>query len=470
MTNLKLIEYFDAEEVKGFPEIFIASIESYIKLLELHKPKSLFRVANGKGGEFVFASGNVAFRFNAAGYKTVDDFHLASLNSFPSSEDFYEAASGGYTSYREFLESKKFGIDDKKIFLAASKAGFVKGFDDFISRYEKYKTASTTKEIPGDIDNAVKLYEYSKSKGFDNYRDFSSAYDKGFLDVNYYSEAKRKGFSDADEFFKAIRAGFGDAAEYREAKKLIIATKKEYKDYLYFMKAVDEEKCFDEFQMEEILEGLENGSTHSLEALREKLEEAQEKYKRAFENEPLKILPLWYKKKIDTEAKFIEFLKLPEIKKSKGFYCDELREFQIFRASKEKIYIDASNVAMNNSNAGNQKAKISNLKIVVDELLKKKYNDITIIADASLKHRAADYDLLKEFPETVHYHEVPAHTIADEFLIANAKNDKCKIVSNDTFSDWKVKDKWVAYFIDNIRMPFLITGGRVTFSSIESNA
>ncbi|MEO5570415.1 MAG: hypothetical protein ABIS37_05765, partial [Bacteroidia bacterium] len=62
----------------------------------------------------------------------------------------------------------------------------------------------------------------------------------------------------------------------------------------------------------------------------------------------------------------------------------------------------------------------------------------------------------------VTYLEAPAATPADEFLIDNAHKEKCYIVSNDTFRDWKKKDSWTAENIDRLRIPFMIVQGNVT--------
>ena len=71
------------------------------------------------------------------------------------------------------------------------------------------------------------------------------------------------------------------------------------------------------------------------------------------------------------------------------------------------------------------------------------------------------YDPLKK---EVTYLESPAATSADEFLIECAKKEKCYIVSNDTFRDWKRKDPWIAENIDRLRIPFMIVQGKATLS------
>lgn len=71
------------------------------------------------------------------------------------------------------------------------------------------------------------------------------------------------------------------------------------------------------------------------------------------------------------------------------------------------------------------------------------YNDITIIADASLSRISESSQVLHELPKEVVYLVAPPNVTADEFLIDNAKKDKCLIITNDLFRDWKNKDKWI---------------------------
>jgi rRNA-processing protein FCF1 len=77
--------------------------------------------------------------------------------------------------------------------------------------------------------------------------------------------------------------------------------------------------------------------------------------------------------------------------------------------------------------------------------------------DASLRHKLTYPIHLEDMKKEFNFHEAPSKTSADEFLIATAKREKCFVVSNDTFDDWKKKDKWVKDRIDSIRVPFVIT-------------
>ena len=169
--------------------IKVSDVSGLISFAELNRIKHIFRITKDDGCEFFFSLNNVIYKIDGNGYSTLEDYNDAVSNKFPSAKDYYDAVKGGYTSYREFEESRKVGIDNKDNLMLARNAGFVEGYDSFIKKYEGYKSQKETNCIPDDIDNAVKLYEYAKKKGFDDYAEFEKAYDNGFPDNMIYNEA-----------------------------------------------------------------------------------------------------------------------------------------------------------------------------------------------------------------------------------------------------------------------------------------
>lgn len=463
----KKFEYIEANEYQDFSVIKVSDVSGLISFAELNRIKHIFRITKDDGCEFFFSLNNVIYKIDGNGYSTLEDYNDAVSNKFPSAKDYYDAVKGGYTSFREFEESRKVGIDNKDNLMLARNAGFVEGYDSFLKKYEDYKSSKETNCISGDIDNAVKLYEYAKKKGFDDYTEFEKAYDNGFPDNMIYNEATSRGFKTGEDFFAAVKMGFDESKEFNDANRLMISSKKEYNDYLHFKNNVSDGLGFDEYQLIQILKPLENGLVLNIANIRKMLIKEQDRYKRKFEEEDMKVLPLWYVRKIETDDKLMDYLKSNEHAKKIVFYNGDKRIFEIFKVSMEKIYIDASNVAYHHQKGKELNAIMKNIKIVVDDLVTKGFKDITAIADASIKHHSKDLKILDKLRKRINYREVPSHTDADEFLIDNAKKDKCLIVSNDTFSDWKVKDKWIAFNIDYIRIPFMITNERVKFVGIE---
>src|SRR5208283_2750650 len=129
--------------------------------------------------------------------------------------------------------------------------------------------------------------------------------------------------------------------------------------------------------------------------------------------------------------------------------------------------VDASNVAHNSAANGKLIPMFRNIRMLVQELGLWKFTDITVIADASLRHKAKDVDELNRIKKLATYLESPSHTSADKFLLDLIHHEKCIIISNDAFSDWQQKDFWVKQNIDKIRVPFMIKDDKVLFFGIE---
>jgi hypothetical protein len=470
MATIKF-DYIDTKEYFNFPVIEINDIEGAIKLAELNNIKFIFRIALikelKKTNEFLFPVGNIIYKINGGGYNTLEDFHNGNSGGFIKAEDFYEAHKGGFQTYEEFDYCRKLGIDKKNLYMEARNGGFVKGFPSFKIKYETYKKNTHTKNIPDNLDSVITLYEFAKSKGFSHYPEFEKVYDSGYPDLLIYNEALAKGFKKPEDFFAAVKAGFNESREYEDAKRYMISSKKEYDDFTDLKKSSMKNMAFDEFELYRLLNEIENGKKLVTREIKEMLSNEQEKHKRSFEGENVKIIPLWYTKKLDKEEMLKEFLSKNEHIKKIGFFDSENDCFEIFKISRKKIYIDASNVAYGGRHDKNPVPKFKYIQLIISELKNFGFINITVISDATLIHRTKDHNILEQIKKEINYIEVPSHTSADDFLIQSAKRDRCFIVSNDTFSDWKSKDKWISLNIDKIRLPFIITKDKAVFSGIE---
>jgi hypothetical protein len=480
MNEENRFTYAEISGCTGFNEILFNNADEFSAYAEKNRVSVIFRMkaeSNISGGifkkgvelrdDFLFTIGNTVYRLPSLGFKKLEDYSSAIVNKFPDSATFYEAMKGGFTSFREFEESKKVGVDEKEIFLKAKKTGFIEGYDSFKLVYERLLKEPYVKGLDEGIDSAMKLYKYATRKGFSNYSVFSEAINNGFTEYLVYVEAKGKGFTKAHEYSNAVKTGFDSHKEYSDANIHSIFSKKEYNQYLSFKKNVKDDMGYDEFQLTEILKAKENGNVFTLEEVKGLLNEAQDKYKRTTSNGDERKLPLWYRKKIDNDDSLKMFLTENEKMKRIGFYDPVKESIEIYVLSKEKIYIDASNVAFNSNENRSNKPKLINIKYVVDELMSRGYNDITIIADASLSKAAEDRHVLDELPKEVLYLVAPPDVTADEFLIDNAKKDKCLIITNDLFRDWKKKDKWIEINIDKIRVSFVLKDARVRLAGLD---
>lgn len=467
MNGEHTFTYAEIKSCTGEMEVEFANIVEFASYAEKNKITVIFILKTDNAEDFLFIQGYAVYKISAAGYRTIEDYKSAFQNKFPDSITYYEALKAGFASFAEFEESKKVGAEEKETFLKAKKTGFIEGFEKFIVDYPDYLMSPHIKGLDKDIDSPLKLYKFAKRNGFENYNAFYQAIHYGFTDVLTYNEAHSKGFQKIGDYLAATNMGFENYKEFMDARSHRILNKKEYNYYLNFKKNIKDEIAHDEYQLIEILGTTENGKVLSSDDIKSLLNDAQEKYKiKSLEDEGKK-LPKWYTQNLKTGEALSAFLQNnPKLKKL-GFFDKEKETFEIFLVSNEKIYIDASNVAYNSNGSRNHKPKLCNIKYVINELISRNYKDITIIADASLRHNAEDVEILRKLPKDVVYIEAPAHTTADEFLINSAKRDKCFIVTNDTFKDWKRKDRWIANNIDYLRIPFMIKDTHVILSGLD---
>ncbi len=464
-------DYIQTETYSDFPSIEIKDVIGFMKYAEGNSVKFIFYMDENKNEHhekiFFFPANNIIYKILSGGYESLEDYGDAIKNEFPSSEQFYDAKKIGCCTYSEYKHLKDLDIKNMELFSLARKGGFIKGYEEFQKKISEYKKNIPTSIIPDDINNPILLMRYAAEKGFHQYKEFEKVYDLGFPDIFIYNEAVSKGFKSSTNFYSAVQSGFNEFKEFDEAKKISIQTKAEYDNYKYFKVPGSKGLSCDEFLVLEIIKLQENGSILSLNEIRNLLNTDQEKYKISFGDDSAKVIPLWYTQKLASDDNLENFLLKNDEAKKNGFLDEEKKTFEIFRISRAKVYIDASNVARSNSVDDNS-ARFKNLKIVIDELNSKGFTDIVAIADASLRHLADDQHLLSQIKKDINYYEVPSHTSADEFLIEHARNEKCLIVSNDTFNDWKIKDKWIANNMDYIRIPFLITENKATMPALKA--
>lgn len=466
-----MIEYIEVSEISNSVIIDVIDVDGFLKIAAANSVKFVFTISPkenslGSGNSFCFPANGYIYRLKGKNYKTLEDFQLAKNNGFTSSIDFYDALNLGFKTFEEYNHCKSLGINKKDEFEEARKSGFVNGFDKFMNEFKEYKYLLHLKDLPDKFLNPVELYKYAKSKNFSSFKDFETALSSGFPDLLTWKEAISKGFKNADEFFAAIERGYYDAKDYAEAVKLLIDSKKEFDHYKYF-KLFAGNLNHDEFLVIEFLRTQKNDSKHSLAEIRDYLEKKQLEIKHTVTNNIHNSLPLWFKSGIDTDDKMKNFLLENSTARRIGFLDPENNIFEIFKISLNKIYIDASNVAYSSSSSEKTIPQFKNIKLVIHALLNFGFNNITIIADANLKHNAKDKHHLNDLRKGISYHEVPAHTSADDFLIQSAKSEKCLIISNDNFSDWKIKDRWIANNIDDIRQPFMINNEKVLFAGLD---
>lgn len=460
MSNQNEFQYLEAKEYLHLPVVEMNDAKSFARFANANDVKYIFRIQQDARAEFFFTHSGIVYKLNSGGFKTLADIQRAQNGNFPGSKEFYEAESKGIKTYRELKDfGEKGGIENKEEYEAARKTGFVEGMNAFQSKYEGYRKGVLTSVIPEGIDHPVTLHKYAKERGLNTYAEFEKIYDAGFPDKLTYMDGQPRDLTDGNSYHAATTHGFNNRTELNKASKLGLKNKKELDEYEHLEELKRNRNCsFDELQLLVALSNLENGTVVSLKKARELLEQAQEKFKIPVTTggEGQKVLPVWYKRTIDEEGKLVEFLRDNKELKKFGFYNKGKKTFEIFKASAVKILVDGSNVAHN----GKPKPDLKNIRAMIKELKFYKFTNIIIIVDASLRHKlkfpAQLEELKNEISKEYVCHEAPSKTEADEFLIATAKKEKCRIVSNDEFKDWKKSDSWVNSKIEDIRIPFRI--------------
>jgi DNA-binding transcriptional MerR regulator len=459
--------------MQSFPQIEVKDINGFVRLADSLHSKIVFKTESPNGdathnpeSDFLIIGHNVCFKLKSMNYKNLDDYEDAVVKGFPNSVDFYEARKGNFFTYKEFDDCRRTGIVDRTIYQKAAKLGFVDNFDKFMEKVEKNKNTLPANYTVEKFDTSMKIYEYAISKGFKDYGDFDKAFFLGFADQFTYDEAKSKGFTYAEDYFAAVKMGFASLKEFQEAKHLKMTSKFEYDKYNQLKNSSSNgTRGFDEVQLLKALKTHESKKL-PLKKIKELLAASQEEF--MFDREGVKKLPEWYSQRLNAEENLILFLSTDKELKDIGFYDKEGEYFEVSRVSNDIIYLDGSNVAYNSANREDKnKPKLKNIKLVAEELIKLRYKEIRVIADASLRHKLEDKEELGNLKKIVKYMESPANTSADEFLMESLKKLKCHLISNDTYREWKIKDVWVAENIDKLRIPFMIDSGKVTLSGID---
>ncbi|MHB8262073.1 MAG: NYN domain-containing protein [Bacteroidia bacterium] len=480
MARTKKYNYVEIEDNADLKSLRIKDFKAFAKMLQEYQTKFVFftekNEAEGKTpAEFMFLEGQTLYRINSQNYKCIEDYEDAEKSEFPDAESFYDALKAGINNYKEYQDCKKIGVVDKQLYAKAQKLGFLDSFEKFKERCEKNKGLIPKDFNISDYDTPIRICEFATSKGFKDFGDFDKGFFLGFSDKATYEEAKLKGFTYAEDYINAVKMGFDQIKEYQEAKHLKIQSKFEYGTYIAVKKLAKGIYSADQVMLMDALATIENNKKLSLKKLMELLKQKEEVNKFIVNPDGTRDFPTWYTRKLNTEDDFRAFLSHGnnEVKQF-GIFDSDGDYFEVWRVSNKKIYVDGNNVAFENyrhreNKNGDDKPHCSNIKLVVDELYKLRFEEIIVIGDPGLKRRAADVAVLTKMitDKQISFQEAPSRTEADEFFIKKAKNDKCCIITNDTFRDWKLKDIWIAENIDRIRIPFMIEGGKVTFSGIE---
>lgn len=422
ISNLKYIQLLGFSEI---PLIRIYHLEGYIQQLTEKKIKSIFRykiigpysnAEDIKWNRFIFIESGVGYSFQTSGYSTLTDM----------------------------LEGIKLGFKD------CSQKYLVK--DDKIEK-KGYHHYSEDGEV----------YYIIRKLGYDNFNEFDDAFSNGWgdIDIKIYRQAKKDGFKSYNDYSEYKEAGFEDTQSYYEAKGLEIKNNAVYNEYLRIKKVKEDYKfnTFDEAHVFMILNRKSLGKRKKLDLIMNILNE--EKPSNGFNGGQSK----WYTESINNDSSALaDFLFNNPHASNIGMYYQKSEEFENYSGT--KIFVDGSNVARNNGDsASGDKPKAKNIQLVIEKIREFGFKDIVVLCDANLEHEIDDKEVFDDLKELKLIKNVPFKTDADEFIINYAKKFETRIITNDRFKDWALKDKWVNDHADDVSIRFMIIDDEVEFST-----
>lgn len=423
-------------------------LDDFVNFIVLHQLRDVYVLNDEHTPFFAIMHNNMLLRLATNGFKTIDDYQHSLVNEFPSAEIYYKAKKAGYNKFGDYDMMVQAGITDRETFNKIIAGDFVNGYAAYMQMIGENNSLPAAESIT----NPYTLYIFATENGFKDFNSFKNAILRGFASADVLAVANGLGFTTFEDYTEAMQKGF------RDFKDLEMAREKNIRDGKDFQKLIDLEfiTCNDCTQDKKVLiallSKLEQGKKISLNKLKELLKRALEEYRYQDTNE----MPLWFTVSLNNENEIGEFLQKNEQVKRYGNYDVDGEYFEMNRLRDRKVVIDGSNVAHNSNGNTKPIPHISNIISMVNYLKSKGFTEITVINDASLKHKIADADKLAELQNIAELLEAPKENPADPFIIQYVKRNHCLLVSNDTFREWKYQDPWIAENIDFYRLAFII--------------
>ncbi|CAN5281594.1 hypothetical protein BH11BAC6_BH11BAC6_12850 [soil metagenome] len=453
------LNYFPVRVNHSAANLDFMSMDDLVRFINSHQLKDVFLLQENEVNYFGVFYNNVLMRHATLGFKTIEDHQNADTYHFPDATIYYKAIAAGYNKYEDYDLVQQAGITDKAIFDKMKATKFIEGYKDYGALLQSDMVLPETTTFS----NAYELYSFATQNGFDNYEYFKKAFTKGFTSADIFTVATSLGFDNHSDYNEALQKNF------RTYEELQFAREKKVRDRNDFSRLIDLEytNCkdctYDKKVLLVLLSKIEQGKRISINKLKDLLKKSIEAYRYTDTME----MPLWFSTSLHNEEQIISFLLKDEQVKEYGSYDTDGEFFEMNRLQDRKVVIDGSNVAHNSNGNGSTKPYIANILRMINFLKSKGFTEVTVINDASLKHRLVDMDRLTELKEVAEYMEAPKENPADIFIIQYVKRFHCLLVSNDTFREWKVQDPWIADNIDFYRLSFMIKGEDVLMPDLN---
>lgn len=455
-TNIKeeRHKYFKVKLLRSELMLEFNNLKDFNRFLILHRINTIFLLSGEQDTSAYFAvsyKGGL-LRQSTEGFRSLEDFNEATRDKFPDAESFYAAHQMGYKTFAEYKLATDAGISSIEEYKTMKDKGFIEGFQE------------VTVNAPNpNFSNPYQFYKFALENQFETYAEYKTAISKGFDNGYKFRTASAKGFENAEDYETAMNAGFNNVKDLYFARENHIRDRADFMRFndLQYMNSTN---CkHDQRVLLILLSKLPDGKKVSINKLDELLTKAMLDYKYPDTQE----MPKWFSTEFTGRQSVVDFLQKSEHVKKYGHYDTDGEYFETKLVKDRSVVIDGSNVAHNSAGNTDGKVLISNIIIMVKELQRRGFTDITVITDASLKHRVEDKENLIDLKEIATCLEAPAETSADIFIIQYVKHDHCLLVSNDVFREWKIIDPWIAQNIDYYRIAFMIKGDKVLLPDLD---
>lgn len=447
------LQYVAADMTAINNTMAIKNINDFCQLIEKHHVKEVF--VNNNPDNFAIAYHHFLLTIPKNGFTTLEDYRNASQHNFVEAHEYYEAQSLHIKTYENYLLMKNSGVQDPELLKTMESKNFMQGFQQLVDYLVQTNDTSLV------FKNPYELYTFATENHFETFDHFFKAFQNGFTNFEEFEVAAEKGFTLASEYLEATDNGFRDYEIYKEAKDAGINHIDEY-EKKFHLENDDEECVHDQKVLMLLLSKIDQGKKVSFNKLQTLFEEELKHYQDESKN-----YLSWFTITLKDTESLIKFLTTSEKAIKLGDYDADGEFFEIKPLNDRNVVIDASNVAHNSNGTPDNKPTMQNIITMVKFLKKKGFTEITVIADASLRHKVTDIEKQEELEKEITYLVAPAETSADTYLLSMVKSKHCLLISNDTFRTYKVKDSWLAANIDYFRLSFLITSDGVIMPELE---
>jgi len=446
--------YVKTKQVESNTQIELNSLEDLIHLMEWNNLRTVFvRIDQEEVAEYILMHKGGLIRQPSLGFQTLEDYRLAMKHRFPDSATYYMAHKLGFSRYEDFEKAGKAGVEERSRFDDLKNRGYLEGYPIFV----QLCTDLQNEDLPARITNASQLNEWATENQFTDFNHLKEALEKGFYHGGEYAIGKEKGYLTGADYKAGLAGYFVNGEEYYSAREKGIQNRDELKRYIDFLSQTPKNETLDVGVLLNILSKLPQEKKVSIAKLYAHF--------MAVMADPLNNgepgLPGWFSTRIQTVDDLVSVLTNKELVLPFGEYDLDGEYFETHKIENRHVVIDGSNVAYNSKGDKNKKPRLENLILLVTFLQEKGFEEIAIISDASLRHAVEDKVNQDALEEMANYMEAPAKTSADQYLIHYVRHHHCLLITNDTFREWKIRDKWVAENIDFYRNSFMIEGKTV---------